>query len=99
MRKKLFLTIIMFLVLLGSAFAQERSVTGRITSAVDGSPLPGVNVVVAGTTAGTISDMNGKYEVQVAIVDRLKHQPRVNLAIEGKRADGWYELGKITVTK
>jgi TonB-linked SusC/RagA family outer membrane protein len=65
MRKKLFLTIIMFLVLLGSAFAQERSVSGRITSAVDGSPLPGVNVVVAGTNSGTISDMNGKYTIKV----------------------------------
>jgi TonB-linked SusC/RagA family outer membrane protein len=65
MRKKLFLTIIMFLVLLGSAFAQERSVSGRITSAVDGSPLPGVNVVVAGTNSGTISDVNGRYTIKV----------------------------------
>jgi hypothetical protein len=41
----------------------------------------------------------GACEVQVAIVDKLKPEPRVNLAIEGKQADGWYLLGKIIITK
>jgi hypothetical protein len=39
-----------------SAFVQ-----GRITSAEDGSPLPGVNVVVKGTTVGTVTDAGGNY--------------------------------------
>jgi TonB-linked SusC/RagA family outer membrane protein len=65
MRKKLLLVFIMFLVLFGNVFAQERNISGRITSAADGSPLPGVNVVVAGTTSGTISDVNGKYSIKV----------------------------------
>lgn len=42
-------------------YGQERTVTGRITSADDGSPLPGVNVVVKGTTIGTVSDAEGNY--------------------------------------
>jgi hypothetical protein len=39
----------------------------------------------------------GVYDVQIALVDRLKHQPRINLAIEGKVGEGWYQLGKINV--
>jgi len=41
----------------------------------------------------------GSCDVQVAIVDKLKHQPRVNLAIEGRLSDGWYQMGKINITK
>ena len=66
MRKKLLLTLIFFLVLLGNVFAQERTIIGRVTSADDGSPLPGVNIIVAGTTnVGTISDVGGRYSLNV----------------------------------
>ncbi len=41
----------------------------------------------------------GTYDIQIALVDRLKHKPRVNLAIEGKVDGGWYQLGKIKVTE
>ena len=41
----------------------------------------------------------GTYEVQIALVDRQKHLPRINLAIEGKLEDGWYPLGKVKVIK
>jgi hypothetical protein len=46
-------------------FAQERTVSGRVTSVEDGSGLPGVNVVVKGTTIGTVTDIDGKYSVTV----------------------------------
>jgi len=39
------------------------SVGGRITDAGDGAPLPGVNVLVKGTTTGTTSDSDGNYSV------------------------------------
>jgi TonB-linked SusC/RagA family outer membrane protein len=45
--------------------AQERTVTGKITSTEDGSSLPGVNVVIKGTTQGTTSDANGNYSISV----------------------------------
>lgn len=45
-------------------FAQERTVSGRVTSVEDGSGLPGVNVVVKGTTNGTVTDVNGNYTLQ-----------------------------------
>ena len=39
----------------------------------------------------------GSYEVQIGIVDPLTHKPKVQLAIEGKDAQGWYHLGEIKV--
>ncbi len=39
----------------------------------------------------------GFYEVQIGIVDRLTGKPKIQLAIEGKDAEGWYDLGKIKI--
>jgi len=47
----------------GILFAQERTITGRV-SAEEG-PLPGVNVTVQGTTIGAITDVNGSYTLRV----------------------------------
>ncbi|GAB3925665.1 SusC/RagA family TonB-linked outer membrane protein [Larkinella terrae] len=41
-------------------------ITGVVTSQSDGNALPGVTVVVKGTTNGTVSDANGKYTLSVA---------------------------------
>lgn len=54
-----------FLFLSAGAFAQSRTVTGKVTSVEDGSSLPGVNVVVKGTTSGTVTDVDGNYRIQV----------------------------------
>jgi TonB-linked outer membrane protein, SusC/RagA family len=48
-----------------STWAQDRVVSGRVTSTEDGSTLPGVNVVVKGTTNGTVTDVDGKYSISV----------------------------------
>lgn len=40
-------------------------VTGRVTAAEDGTGLPGVNVVIKGTSTGTVTDINGNYEIEV----------------------------------
>lgn len=45
--------------------AQDRTVSGRVTSAEDGSPLPGVNVVLKGTQSGTVTDVDGNYRLAV----------------------------------
>jgi len=47
------------------ALAQERKVTGTVTSADDNSPMPGVNVVVQGKTTGTITDAAGNFSITV----------------------------------
>jgi len=46
-------------------FAQDRTVTGKVTSQEDGSSVPGVNVVVKGTTNGTTTDADGNYRIAV----------------------------------
>jgi TonB-dependent starch-binding outer membrane protein SusC len=61
MRKLLFL-IMVFVVTISSTMAQK-TVTGNVTA--DGSPLPGVTVVVKGTTVGTVTDPDGNYSLSV----------------------------------
>src|SRR5260221_9403935 len=48
-----------------SVWAQDRVVTGKVSSSEDGSALPGVNVLVKGTTNGTVTDSDGKYSLTV----------------------------------
>ena len=59
------LFLLLFGLAISFAFAQERTVTGTITSADDGSTLPGVSIVVRGTLIGTITDEDGKYSLAV----------------------------------
>ncbi|GAA0194471.1 SusC/RagA family TonB-linked outer membrane protein [Fulvivirga kasyanovii] len=43
------------------SWAQERTVSGKVTSIDDGTALPGVNVVLKGTTTGTVTDIDGNF--------------------------------------
>lgn len=47
-----------------SALAQSRTITGTVTEA-NGGGMPGVNIVIKGTSTGTISDADGKYSLEV----------------------------------
>lgn len=47
------------------AQAQDRTITGTVTFAEDGATLPGVNVVVFGTTIGTTTNLDGQYTLNV----------------------------------
>src|SRR6185436_1154820 len=46
-------------------FAQGRKVTGKITSARDNQPLPGVTVQLKGTNTATTSDEGGNFSINV----------------------------------
>jgi len=48
-----------------SAFAQSRVITGTVTSAEDGQGVPGVSILVKGTSIGTASDIDGSYSLNV----------------------------------
>ena len=63
--KKLITTCLLVLFGVGVLFAQQRTVTGKITSTEDGTGLPGVNVLVQGTTTGTTTDLDGNYTLTV----------------------------------
>ena len=52
------------ILLLGFGWAlQAQRVTGKVTAAEDGLPLPGVNILIKNTTEGTITDIDGNYEI------------------------------------
>lgn len=44
---------------------QQIVITGKVTSAEDGSSLPGVNVIIKGSSQGTATDSNGAYSIEV----------------------------------
>ncbi|MGM0507274.1 MAG: SusC/RagA family TonB-linked outer membrane protein, partial [Bacteroidota bacterium] len=44
---------------------QAQEVTGTVTTAEDGQPLPGVNIRIQGTDSGTVSDMDGEFSLDV----------------------------------
>lgn len=56
----------MLLFLSASLFGQQIRVTGTVTDASDRSTLPGVSILIKGTTQGTVTDINGRYEISVA---------------------------------
>jgi len=47
------------------SFAQEKTVTGTVTTQDDGLPLPGASVIVKGTQRGQQTDFDGKFTIQV----------------------------------
>ena len=60
-------TILVLLVIVCSlsGFGQGIQVKGVVTSADDRQPIPGVTVIVKGTTTGTVTDIDGKYNLTV----------------------------------
>lgn len=69
MQKILLVTCMCLLFFAKPGWAQERTVSGRVTSAEDGLPLPGVNVVVKGTSIGTVTDATGQYSITTSMTD------------------------------
>ncbi len=66
MKMKGVLTGIFLVVFCWSASAQSRTVTGQVTSSDGSGPLPGVTILVKGTTTGTTTDFDGNYTLQVS---------------------------------
>jgi len=63
--KKIALLLAFFAIGLQVLVAQTKEISGKVTSADDGSTLPGVSVSVKGTTLGTITDMEGAFRLKV----------------------------------
>ena len=107
MKSKLTNYLALLLVLIAQiSFAQERTVTGTVTDN-SGLPLPGVSILVKGTSKGTQTDFDGKFSIvasptQVLIISYvgMKSQEVVagssNLSI--KMADDAVELEGVVVT-
>lgn len=66
MNLKTKLALIAIFVINISLFAQDSyTVTGKVTSSTDGTPLPGVTVLIKGTSTGTSTDFDGIYTIEV----------------------------------
>ncbi|MCQ0110464.1 SusC/RagA family TonB-linked outer membrane protein [Zhouia amylolytica] len=66
MYKRILSSLVFVLLMCSQAvLAQSKTVTGKVTSEMDGSPLPGVTVMVKGTSNGTSTDFDGNYTINV----------------------------------
>lgn len=65
-----FASVCFFLVGLASAQAQKQVVTGKITDAT-GAPLPGVSILIKGTSIGTSADVEGNFSLEASQTDVL----------------------------
>ncbi|MDX1364246.1 MAG: SusC/RagA family TonB-linked outer membrane protein, partial [Arenibacter latericius] len=107
----MFKKLIFFLVLalgIQPLLAQNKTLTGVVTDATDGSPLPGVNILVQGSTVGTQTDFDGNYTIEASSGDVLvfsfigmKSQSitvgasnTINVSMEGDAE----QLGEVVVT-
>ena len=61
---KSFLVLLTLIMYGNFAYGQRITVSGTITDATNGDPIPGVTIQVKGTTQGTSTDLNGKYSIQ-----------------------------------
>lgn len=62
---KKILIFAIFTLCVSQVFSQERSVSGTVTDASDGTPLPGVNVIIKGSSMGVSADFDGNYTIKV----------------------------------
>lgn len=70
MRKNLSVSFLLICSLCVSAWAQDRTITGKVVSAEDGSAIPGASVAIKGTNRGTTTDALGVYTVSVPANNR-----------------------------
>ncbi len=65
MRKILLLSVVGILAFCWQVCAQSRTITGTVRSATDNNALPGVNVLVKGSSTGTTTNADGAYSISV----------------------------------
>jgi TonB-dependent starch-binding outer membrane protein SusC len=63
--KKILLTSCMLLLAWVGIYAQTQTVTGRVTSEDEPDGIPGVNILVKGTSIGTTTDLDGRFSIAV----------------------------------
>src|SRR5665648_815161 len=61
---KLLSMVLLMVLMTGMAFAQQKTVTGKVSDET-GVPVPGATVIVKGTTIGAVTDMDGKFSINV----------------------------------
>ena len=102
---RVLLTLVMAL-MMQISFAQQRTVSGTVSDD-SGLPIPGVNVVIKGTTTGTQTDFDGKFQIEASATDVLvfsfvgmetREASAANTTINVTLADQVTELESVVVT-
>jgi TonB-dependent SusC/RagA subfamily outer membrane receptor len=68
---RIMLMFLLVIIFHGNSYSQERTISGSVSDAATGEPLPGVNILVEGTTSGVVTDIDGKYSIKVANSDAV----------------------------
>lgn len=72
MKPKKSLILALFIVLIAQlGFSQGKTITGNVTDQT-GVPLPGVSIVIVGTTTGTQTDFDGNYAINAEVGQKLR---------------------------
>ena len=85
--------LLLTLVLSGSLlFAQTRTVTGQVIDQATGEPVIGANVLVKGTTTGTITDLDGNFSISGVTDKSVLHVSFVGYTAEDVPVKGNTQL-------
>ena len=68
---RILMTFLMLLIVMVGYSRQASQISGIVVSADDNEPLPGVSILVKGTSRGTVTNMEGEFSVQAAPGDVL----------------------------
>ena len=99
--------VFLFLLATQLAFSQNRTVSGRVTGSADSGPLPGVSVLIRGTSSGTTTDSSGNFSLSAPAAAtlifsstgfetqqvRLGNQYQVNITLQQNNSS----LGEVVV--
>ena len=66
MKQKLLKVLLALVFLSVQVMAQQKTISGKVTSADDGKPLPGVSIKIKGTSSGAVTDVAGSYSLQAS---------------------------------
>lgn len=72
LRMSFLLSILFFSVQIMFAQDQEKEIKGTVTFKADGMPIVGVNVIILGTSTGTLTDFDGNYVITASVGDVLE---------------------------
>lgn len=87
--RKLVSIMVVLLLCITQVFAQDKTVTGKVTDEKDGTPLAGVSVTVKGTSIGTTTAADGSYSLSVpssakTLIFSFVNYQQIEMAIGGK---------------
>ncbi|HRI78580.1 MAG TPA: TonB-dependent receptor [Cyclobacteriaceae bacterium] len=71
MRKRFYLIALFSFLFAMEVAGQEIAITGKVVSQEDKEPMPGINIIIKGTSTGTATDVSGTYKINVPSPDAV----------------------------